>query len=63
MDPSARYVTQAAVYDRLLIGRVLTDRRIRAYQKAGRYLDNAAHHNEKKSKRTILRVLRDYVDL
>lgn len=35
MNPSHHYVTQSATYDRLLIGKKLTDRRITALKKKG----------------------------
>lgn len=33
MDPAVRYTTQSSAYDRLLVGRPLTDRRIAHYQR------------------------------
>lgn len=35
MNPDDHYVTQAASYDRLLVGKVLTNRRITALKKKG----------------------------
>lgn len=33
MNPAVRYTTQSGAYDRLLVGRPLTDRRIAHYQR------------------------------
>lgn len=37
MNPAHNYKTQSSAYDRLLIGALLTDRRITQLQKAGYY--------------------------
>ena len=37
MSESARYVTQSSFYDRMQVGKVLSDRRINALRKKGWY--------------------------
>ena len=37
LDPCANYKTQSAAYDKLLIGKQLSSRKITQYARAGRY--------------------------
>lgn len=37
LDPRANYKTQSAAYDRLLLGKPLSSRKIGEYARAGRY--------------------------
>jgi len=59
MDRSVRYVTQASVWGTCFRGR-LTDRKIKAYQKAGYYgrvLPPALRPKRKLSAKTVLQTL------
>jgi len=64
MSPSARYTTQSSAYDRLIIGRPLSDRRISALQKKG-YYDKGiiAQRKEQRAKKTRRKnVLKDLLE-
>lgn len=59
MDPSVWYVTQQSCYDRLLVGKTLTNRRIARLQKKGWYgngglLEQSKDKARKKARRLTL---------
>lgn len=64
MNPAARYTTQSASYDRLLVGKPLSDRRIAFYQRQGRYGEQSpAARRAKKEKRkhdTLAKLLKSF---
>lgn len=66
MNPSANYTTQSSAYDRLLIGRRLTDRIIAKRKKQGYYGgDGILFQSKQKAKRkrhrsTVDSLLKDF---
>jgi molybdopterin-guanine dinucleotide biosynthesis protein A len=64
MSLSARYTTQASAYDRLVIGRPLSDRRIARLQKQGYYNKGiVAQRKEQREKKLRKRnVLKDLLE-
>ena len=66
MNPSDHYVTQSSAYDRLCIGKRLTDRRIAQLKKKGWYgngiLQQARKEKvaKKRAKTNMLKMLMDF---
>lgn len=69
MNPSHHYVTQSASYDRLLVGKKLTNRRITALKKKGWFgngilslerLENAKKKNKPRSSSAFKELMKGF---